>query len=211
MTRLRLYTIHVRIWHWLQALSVLTLLATGAAIHWPVAHGPLSFQRMVWLHNAAAAVFLINAFLGLFYYFTSGELRQLVPQLHGLLWHLRLQARYYLGGIFRGEPHPLARTSEARLDPLQRLTYLVILNVLLPFQALTGAVLWSRHIWPGLAEHLGGPALIGLLHTSGAWLFAAFLLAHLYLVTTGPRITSYFMAMLTGAEDLPEQHLAERT
>jgi thiosulfate reductase cytochrome b subunit len=211
MTRLRMYTIHVRIWHWVQALSMLALLVTGAAIHWPMSHGPLSFQPMVWLHNAAAAVFLINAFLGLFYYFTSGELWQLIPGRRGMLEQVQLYARYYLGGIFRGEPRPLARTSEARLNPLQRLTYLVILNVLLPFEAVTGVGLWSRHIWPELAEHLGGPALIGLLHTAGAWLFAAFLLGHLYLITTGPRITSYFMAMLTGAEELPEQHLAERT
>ena len=46
---------------------------------------------------------------------------------------------------------------------------------------------------------------IALLHTFGAFLLVAFVIAHVYLITTGSTVTSNLKAMITGFEELEEQ------
>ena len=42
-------------------------------------------------------------------------------------------------------------------------------------------------------------------HTLGAFLMLAFLVSHLYLATTGHKLTSQVKAMITGWEDLGDE------
>ena len=45
---------------------------------------------------------------------------------------------------------------------------------------------------------------IAILHTIGAFLLLAFIIAHLYLITTGETPSSNLKAMLTGEEEIEE-------
>jgi thiosulfate reductase cytochrome b subunit len=150
------------------------------------------------VHTASGFLLLINAFLGFFYYVTTGEIRQLIPRVRGLFSDMSAQARYYLGGILRGEEHPFHRRPEARLNPLQRLTYLGLLNVLLPLQIGTGVLIRSAEEWGAVDGFFGGLRVLALLHTIGAWLLTAFLLAHLYLITTGRSPGEHLKSMVSG-------------
>ena len=47
--------------------------------------------------------------------------------------------------------------------------------------------------------------VIALIHTAGAFALLAFILVHLYLITTGHTITSNLNAMITGWEELDEE------
>jgi len=58
----------------------------------------------------------------------------------------------------------------------------------------------QRHAILGLNVH--GLQPIALVHTAGAFLLVTFLVAHLYLVTTGHTLTSNLKAMITGYEEL---------
>jgi Ni,Fe-hydrogenase I cytochrome b subunit len=40
------------------------------------------------------------------------------------------------------------------------------------------------------------------MHTLAAWLFATFIVAHVYLTTTGPTVLTDIKAMITGWEDV---------
>ncbi len=44
--------------------------------------------------------------------------------------------------------------------------------------------------------------VIALFHTAGAFLLLAFIIVHLYLITTGATVTSNLKAMITGYEEL---------
>ncbi len=90
-----------------------------------------------------------------------------------------------MDGIFRGREHPFEKTPDRKLNPLQQLTYFAILNVLLPLQILTG-LLMGRAALPGATDTVGGLPFLGPFHTLIAWLFAAFIVLHVYLTTTGP-------------------------
>jgi cytochrome b subunit of formate dehydrogenase len=46
---------------------------------------------------------------------------------------------------------------------------------------------------------------IAVIHTLGAFCIVAFVIVHLYLMTTGRTITSNFQAMVTGWEEIDEE------
>ena len=102
-----------------------------------------------------------------------------------------------LRGIFRGGPHPGQRAGE-KLNPLQQLTYLALLNLLFPLQIGTGVLVWAVGHWPQVAAALGGLSVIAPLHNLGAWLFLSFFTLHVYLVTTGRTLGEHLRAMATG-------------
>jgi thiosulfate reductase cytochrome b subunit len=187
-----------RTWHWIQALSVLTLIWTGAKIHFSALRLGIEFPEAVRLHVAAGVVLAINAFLGFFYYASTGEFRQLLPDSRNFLRRTLAQARFYLLGAFRGEPFPFERGPDARLNPLQRVTYLMLLNLLLPLQVVTGAMLVGVLGLMGTHTTWGQLGVWAIIHTAGAWLFCMFLCGHIYLITTGATPGSHLKSMLTG-------------
>ena len=105
-------------------------------------------------------------------------------------------------GIFHQEPHPFEKTRDRKLNPLQQVTYVIVLNVLLPAQIITGGLMWGAQRWPGLTESLGGLPWLGPLHTLVAWSFTAFIILHVYLTTTGPTPAAGIKAMMLGYEDV---------
>ncbi len=198
-----MYSAYERIWHWLQAAAILLLIVTGAGIHAPDLFGAIPFALAVRLHNVLGFLLLFNAVLGVFYYVTTGAIRQYIPEPRDFASLAFRQASYYLQGIFRGAPHPLERTPHRKFNPLQQVTYLVILNVLLPLQMVTGTLMWGGQDWPDSVRLVGGLPVLGLIHSLGAWSFAAFVIMHVYLTTTGPTPLHHLKAMITGYEDRP--------
>ncbi len=207
--RVYMYDKYERLWHWLQAMSIMMLLATGLIIHKPHIFGMFSFAYVVQVHNVLGFILLVNAALALFYNLVSGEIRQYLPEPRGFIGRSIAQAMYYSRGIFAGEPHPLEKTREHKLNPLQQVTYLGILNVLLPAQVITGVLIWGLQEWPQLAAMLGGLPILAPIHTLLAWAFAAFIVLHVYLTTVaGETPGAGIKSMISGWEDV-EDHAPE--
>lgn len=198
----KLYDAYDRIWHWLQAGTILMLIFTGLIIHKPHLFGMFSFAYVVQVHNVLGFILLINAALALFYTVASGTIKRFFPDPDSFFARAFEQAMFYSRGIFAGEEHPLEKTSQNRLNPLQQITYLAIINILLPAQVVTGFLIWGMQYWPALGEALGGLPLLAPLHTFLAWAFAAFIVMHVYLTTTGETPLSGIKAMVTGWEDV---------
>ncbi len=210
LKKVYMYTAYERFWHWLQMVAIVTLLLTGLVIHRPDMFGAFNFRYMVPIHNALAAVLVANAFLSLFYHLVSGEIKQYIPRPRGFFDQAILQTKFYLQGIFKGEPHPFEKTPEKKLNPLQQATYFGLLNVLLPLQIITGTLMWGAQTWPEITASLGGLQWLAPLHSLIAWLLASFIVGHVYLTTTGPTILTDIKAMITGWEDV-EVHEAHAT
>lgn len=204
LKRVYIYAVYERFWHWLQTFTIVILLFTGLIIHRPDVFGIFSFSGVVIVHNVMAAILAINAFLSLFYHLVSGEIRQFIPRPYGFFDQAIVQARYYLQGIFKGEPHPFEKRPDRKLNPLQQATYFAILNVLLPLQGLTGILMWGVQQWPQIAERLGGLPFLAPLHSLIAWLFGAFIVGHVYLTTTGHEPLASIKAMMMGWEDVED-------
>lgn len=201
--RVYMYQAYERFWHWLQTITIIILLFTGLIIHRPDIFGIFSFPHVVTVHNVLAAVLVINAALSLFWHLAGGEIRQYIPRPYGFFDQAIEQTRYYLAGIFRDDPHPFEKSRDRHLNPLQQVTYIGILNVLLPLQILTGMLMWGVQRWPQFAGALGGLPFLAPFHSLVAWLFASFIVGHVYLTTTGERPLSSIQAMVTGWEEIP--------
>ncbi len=200
---IQIYTVHERIWHWFHAFTITVLMVTGSEIRSPQSFHVLGFQTAVITHNVFAGLLLFNAVMGLFYFLTSGKMRQYFPGEYDFFHKAYCQLRYYSYGMFRGEPHPMEPTPDRRLNPLQKLTYLVILNILLPLQVVTGLLLWSVQTWPAAMSGMGGGGALVPLHALGSWLFLAFTIMHVYLTTTGNTPLENIRAMITGLREQP--------
>jgi thiosulfate reductase cytochrome b subunit len=197
--RVYMYVPYRRFWHWLQTTSIVILLLTGLIIHRPDLFGAFSFPGMVVVHNVVAVILLLNAALSLFYHLTTDQIRQFIPHPYGFFDDAIVQAKYYLTGIFNGEPHPFEKLPDSRFNPIQKLTYFGLLNVLLPLQVITGALMWAVQKWPNI---LGGLPLLAPIHSLVAWLFATFILVHVYMTTTGATPFEATRAMITGYEEV---------
>ena len=203
--RVHMYDAYERLWHWLQASAIMLLLFTGLIIHKPHFFGMFSFPYVVSVHNVLGFVLLINAALALFYNLASGEIRQYLPKPKGFIHRSLAQAMYYSQGIFAGDAHPLEKSKHNKLNPLQQITYLAILNVLLPAQVITGVLIWGLQRWPNIAAELGGLPTLALVHTLVAWAFATFIVMHIYLTTTGHSPTAGIKSMIGGFDDVEKQ------
>lgn len=193
------YKAFERFWHWLQAILIFFLGFTGFEIHG--AYTFFGFRDAVRYHNVAAMMLLGLIAFAIFWHLTTGEWRQYIPTLE----HIRAQLNYYLLGIFRNAPHPTRKTVLSKLNPLQKLTYFGLKMLVIPVIGSSG-LLYMLYRYP---QHYGVAALniesleyIAIVHTAAAFLLVAFVVAHLYLITTGDTVTSNLRAMLTGREEL---------
>jgi thiosulfate reductase cytochrome b subunit len=197
-----MYSMYERLWHWLQTIVILILLFTGLIIHKPDTFGIFSFSYVVQIHNIMALILVINAALAAFYHLASGEIQQFLPRPRGFFDQAFSQAKYYLQGIFRGDEHPFEKTPQRKMNSLQQVTYFAILNVLLPLQILTGAFMWGAQRWPDLVTTLGGLTFLAPLHTLVSWLFASFIVMHVYLTTTGHEPLASIKGMIMGWDEV---------
>jgi len=85
------------------------------------------------------------------------------------------------------------------MNPIQKVTYFGILNVLLPLQIITGALMWLVQKYPDI---LGGLPFLAPFHSLIAWTFATFILGHVYMTTTGATALEAMRAMVTGYEEV---------
>ena len=202
-----IYTKYERFWHWMQAAVIGVLIFTGIVIHWP--NNATAFGWMIVAHNVAAAILVINAVVALVDALATGSVKRFIPHPQGFFSQAIDQTVYYAKGIFLGEPHPHEKRVGARLNPLQQATYLVILNILLPGQIITGILIWGAQRWPDLTSRLGGLGFLLPIHNLIAWFFAAFLILHIYLTTTGATPLASIKGMVTGWEEVEVSSVVE--
>lgn len=197
MKQVYLYKRFERFWHWAQAALIFLLFLSGFEVHG--SYSLFGYKSAVSIHNSAAIMLLILIAFAIFWHFTTGEWRQYVPTTD----KLKEQIQFYLSGMFKGEPHPHHKTELSKLNPLQRLTYLAFKLVLIPIMVLSGWVYFCFGCdW--LPSSMLKP--IGTVHAFGAFLMLAFVIVHVYMTTTGTTVFSNLKAMITGYEDVEEDH-----
>lgn len=199
------YKAFERFWHWMQALLIFFLAFTGFEIHGSYTF--FGFKDAVQYHNIAAYMLIILIVFAIFWHFSTGEWRQYVPSFN----NIAAQLNYYIFGIFKNAPHPTKKTVLSKLNPLQKLTYFGLKILVIPV-IVTSGLLYMLYRYPqrhGIESlNIESLELIAIIHTIAAFLLVSFIITHLYLITTGEKVTTNLKAMLTGYEEL-EQHQDE--
>ncbi len=192
-----------RLWHWLHVVLMVLLALSGFQVHFPSFRVFGSFKTAVLVHNWSGVILAFDYLLWLGYNLITARMLQYIPKPWELTKGAFVQARYYLWGIFRGEPHPFETGPENKYNPLQRITYFLTMLLALPLQILTGLLLlfadkpWVR----GLLGAIGGVPTVEVVHLALGYYFVLFILVHVYLGTTGHTPLSLYKAMITGWEE----------
>ncbi len=201
MKKVYIYHKFERFWHWTQALLILFLMLTGFEIHG--FYHLFGFKTAVVLHDNAAIIYVITFIVIITWLFFSGEWKQYMPKFKGII----PQIKYYLIGIFKGEEHPSPKTPVDKFNDLQRLIYFAIIFIFLPLMVISGLLYmnFSTLHAEGISYNL---KYVAYFHTFMAFFFVFFVIAHVYLTTTGYKPLSAIKAMLTGWEEMSD-HEAE--
>lgn len=208
MKRVCLHTLPVRMWHWVNAPIVIVLIATG--IHFRVPGIAALWPHDPWLavHKWAGVAM---AFSWLFWVVHGLSTRHFVRHYafrRSDLGRMAEQAMYYLVHIFRGGKNPFQPSPEEKLNALQKLAYGTVMGVVAPVMIVTGLFFATGFRVGG--ELMGADAIraIDILHVTGLYVFAIFLVIHVYMATLGPTVFTHVKAMFTGCEEHPGENEA---
>jgi thiosulfate reductase cytochrome b subunit len=194
-----IYRAFERFWHWTQAILIFFLAFTGFEIHGTINF--FGYQNAVKYHNIAAYSFIVLIIFAIFWHFATGEWRQYLPTFK----NMKAQIFFYMFGIFSNSSHPTKKSVLSKLNPLQKLVYFGLKILVIPVMVFSGLLyMFYRYPQQGIIEglNINSIEVIAIFHTAGAFLLMAFLIVHLYLITTGATVTSNLKAMITGYEEL---------
>jgi thiosulfate reductase cytochrome b subunit len=197
--KVRMYPVWLRVWHWSNAILIVVLAYTGVRMHFGQRRGPImSFETAFDVHNLAGSLLVIVGVLFFVGNVRGRNQRQYLSKPRDGFRGVQRQARWYLFGIFKGEPHPYHASPEHKFNPLQHLTYTGVMYVMYPLLLLSGVALLFPDVLPrGVLGH-PGVWWVAAIH----WILSAaailFLVGHLYLGSTGDKVRDLYAAMLDG-------------
>lgn len=189
----------IRIWHWTNALLILTLGITGMSLHFASPDLPLiDFALSVRIHNTAGVLLIIAYVFFVIANIVTGNWWQFVPKPPGIMQRILVQARWYAIGIFRDEPHPHEPSKEEHFNALQAITYWKVMYLLMPVILITGLIYLYPEFAPDRLFGFDGLLPIAMTHFLAASAILLFMLSHIYLGTTGKTVGQMFKMMFTG-------------
>lgn len=197
--RIYLLPLWIRLWHWTNALLIIALTVTGISLHFADPKLPLvEFSAAARFHQIGGL-----ALVGLYVFFVianivSGNWWQYVPKPPGVLARCWIQAKWYMSGIFKNEPHPYRVSEETNFNALQAISYWVIMYMIMPVMMLSGLLFLFPDFAPDRVFGLDGLLPVALLHYITGAVIVMFMIVHIYLGTTGATATSMFKTMING-------------
>jgi thiosulfate reductase cytochrome b subunit len=209
MKKIYLHPLPLRIWHWVNALLVILLIITGIQLRIPGVPSLGPRHPALWVHKYAGWAMVASCVFWLVYSLTSRNLsRQYVVRTRDLKGMFR-QAKFYLISTFKGEENPFRPSPEEKFNPLQKLAYGAIMGIFAPILMVTGLlcsdILFFRK-YVLLWDIVG---VLNAIHVMGAYVFALYLIIHLYMATLGRTTFAHIKAMITGYEEEPGEPVKE--
>lgn len=196
--RLYLYPVWIRIWHMTNALLCLILIITGLSIQFSNPATVVKFNAAVTVHNVAGIILTIS--YALFFFgnlFTPNGLHYVIPA-KGFIMRLKKQFHFYTVGLFKKENAPFPVDEENKFNPLQQLTYVVLMYGFVPFVIISG---WGL-LYPEMTVYsvfgISGLDLTDLLHIGTGFAISIIMCVHIYFCTIGKNPISNFKSMISG-------------
>lgn len=189
----------LRFWHWINAMLFVLLIVSGFSLHFADTGVVVPFEYAVLIHNTSGILITLSYLSILLLNGVSGNFRQYLPR-PNLTWFRQMfrQARYYSYGIFVGAEYPHQVSPDHKFNPLQQVTYLTVVYLFLPLLIISGWI----YLFPeyDVYKKLGLTTLmpIAIGHYVLAVLGAAFVIAHIYMITFGATLLSDLRTMLNG-------------
>ena len=193
----------VRIWHWLNALGFIALILTGTHIRYANLFNLMSFETAIKTHNWVAFAVIANYFVWLGFYLFSDKITVYHPELNMRKFFDKAfkQMMYYGYGIFRGHKSPHKVAPHDKFNPMQSITYQIVMMLVVPVQFITGLMMWDIKRFEAPIAMLGGLNTVVTVHILIYIFFVSFTLIHAYMGALGKTPVTHFREMFTGYEE----------
>ncbi len=205
MKRVWLHPLPLRVWHWVNTAVVLLLIVTGIQLRAPDLQLFPGYRIATLVHKAAGSVMILSFLFWLVYTLASRNSRRQYAIKKGDLSGMVRQARYYAFGLFKGQQNPCPASPQAKFNPLQKASYMIIQFLFTPIIAFTGILFGNILAFGTLIDVIGGVRVLDAIHVTAAYVFVLYLFAHIYMVTLGDSPFKHVKAMFTGYEDEDER------
>jgi thiosulfate reductase cytochrome b subunit len=185
MKKIYLHPLPIRIWHWVNALGFIILILTGANIRNMI--NIFSVETAVEIHSWLGFILLANYCIWFLYYILTMNIKIYIPPLHHPIEFAKkalTQAKFYGWGIMVGDQNPHHSTPDHKFNPMQQVSYLMIMALLIPVQIITGLFLWDPKLFSPIVN-LVGIQIFDAIHVFLWIFFSAFIIVHFYLATLG--------------------------
>ena len=184
--RIYLYPKWIRLWHVTNALMFLLLIFTGISLHYSSAESSLiPFQVSVGIHNICAIILTINYGIFVLGNMISGNGRYYKKWRKNLGPKLWKQFHFYAIGIFKGGPHPFPITKKQKFNPLQKISYVVVMYLGMPLIIVSGIGLMYPEKISNTIFKISGLLFYDVLHIIIGFVLSIFLVIHIYTCTLG--------------------------
>jgi thiosulfate reductase cytochrome b subunit len=157
------------------------------------------------LHRFCGAALAINYVLFLAGNIISGNGKNYVVHLHGLIRNIKLQVKYYIIRAWKKTEPPFPVSSEQKFNPLQALAYAKTMYVIVPLIIITGLGLMFPKIIIEKIFGISGLLLTDLIHVALGFILFIFMLIHIYMSTLGKTSSGSFRAIITGWQELERE------
>lgn len=176
MERVYMHTVTARVLHWINAIAIFILIATGFYIHAPIEFGFLagSMDSARFWHFVFMWVVAFGFLYRVIWSAITGDWREIMFRFKDIKGFPSL-IKYY---TFMASDHP----NYGKYNPGQKMTY-TLFPVLVGVQVVTGLVLYWPNELATLGTTLGGIATVRLIHYLVTWLFICMVAAHVYLAS----------------------------
>jgi thiosulfate reductase cytochrome b subunit len=201
MKKIYLHALPLRIWHWMNALMVIFLLVTGVQLRISGIADLRPHDPSLMIHKYAGWTMVGFYVLWFIYSIVSKNLRNNYAFGKNDLKGTLSQAKFYLISIFRGEQNPFRPSPDNKFNPLQKIAYGSTMFILAPVIIITGLLYTDIGTLRQFLLDSKITGLVNAIHIMAAYMFALFLVIHVYMATLGPTPLSHIKAMITGYEE----------
>jgi thiosulfate reductase cytochrome b subunit len=197
------YPVWLRIWHGINALGILVLIFTGLNMQYSNPGFKLmNFELAVNLHNIAGILISANYLLFVIGTRMTSNKRYYRLKMKGLSRRLQLQIEYYISGYFKNQPAPFPLSEKRKFNPMQKVSYLVVMYLFVPGLIVTGLGLLFPETIIENVYTVSGIFLTAILHASLGFLVSVFLIVHLYVASIGKHPLNNFISIFNGYHNI---------
>lgn len=197
--KLYLYPVWVRLWHWSNAILFVLLIITGLSMQYSDAEMKfIRFDLAVAMHNISGVLvtFLYALFILGNAISNNGKNYMIKPK--GIFKKMLIQFKYYSIGIFKNEKLPFPAKKNYKFNPLQLISYVVVMYLFFPFLIISGfGLLYPETIFPTVFG-FSGIQLTAIFHSLLGFFLSVFMLIHIYTCTLGEKPSTHFKSMING-------------
>lgn len=193
------YPLSIRLWHGLNALCILALIATGISMYYVDPNRTLiEFSWAVKIHNITGVILSFSYLIFFISNIVTGNRKYYKMPLKGIAERLIKQGRYYAFGMFKGEKKPYPITEERKFNPLQKLFYVLVMYVGVPLVIISGwGLIFPESVIRAMFG-VSGILITSILHVAMGFFISLFLVIHIYVSTIGHTRSANFKSIING-------------